>query len=175
MATTTEEGVRQIEELVRRLEQIPDPASRETARSLIEAVLELHGAGLQRIMEVLFEAGDSGQAAIRHLAADPLVSSLLVLHDLHPDSLETRVRRALAKMHGAAEVIGVFEGSVRVRLLSTSCGLKESVESAIREEVPDVLEIVIYESVSSPHDFVPLASLGLPLGLPMTPQAAEHA
>jgi len=168
MPIANEEGVRQIEELVKRLENIPDRESRDTARSLIEAILELHGAGLQRIMDTLFEAGDSGKVAIRHFAGDPLISSLLVLHDLHPDDIETRVRRALSKMHGEAEVVGVFEGTVRVRLHSSACGLKDSVEAAIRESAPDVVEVVI-DTVSVSNNFVPLDSLGFP-----SMRAAEH-
>ncbi len=43
MATVDEERVRRIEDLVRRLEHIPDRESRETAHALMEAILEFHG------------------------------------------------------------------------------------------------------------------------------------
>jgi hypothetical protein len=160
MAQADEERVRRIEDLVRRLEEIPDPESRNTAHALMEAILELHGAGLERMMEIVFDTGDSGKAAIRHFAGDGLVASLLVLHGLHPDDMETRVQQALGKMHGNAELMGVFEGIVRVRVTGNGRGLKESVEAAVREAVPDAAEIVIEESAPS-GGFVPLSSLGM--------------
>ncbi len=159
MATADEDRVRRIEDLVRRLELIPDPASRETAHSLMEAILELHGAGLERMMDITFEAGDTGKATIRRFAGDGLVSSLLLLHDLHPDDLETRVHHALGKTHGSAELLGVFEGAVRVRLTAAGCGLKETVESAIREAAPDAVEITVEDSLPA-NGFVSLDSLG---------------
>jgi hypothetical protein len=157
MAKADSERVRHIEELVRRLEDLPGE-SREIAQSLMEAVLELHGAGLERMMDLVFQAGDVGEATIRRFAGDDLVSNLLVLHDLHPDDIETRVQHALGKMHGDAELLGVFEGIVRVRLTAGGCGVRESVEAAIRGAVPDAAEIVISESMA-PSGFVPLAAL----------------
>ena len=55
MATADEERARRIEELVRQIEQIPDPESRECAQKAMEAILELHGAGLERMMELVLE------------------------------------------------------------------------------------------------------------------------
>jgi hypothetical protein len=112
------------------------------------------------MMDIVFDAGDSGKAAIRKFAGDGLVASLLVLHGLHPDDLETRVVHALAKAHGSAELVGIFEGVVRVRLTGSGCGLKESVQAALWDAAPDAAEILIEER--APADgFVPLASLGV--------------
>jgi Fe-S cluster biogenesis protein NfuA len=160
MAKADEERVRRIEDLVRRLDLIPDHESRDTARALMEAILELHGAGLERMMEIVFDSGDSGKAVIRRFAGDGLVASLLVLHGLHPDDIETRVQHALGKMHGNAELLGIFEGVVRVRLTGSGCGLKESVEAAVREAVPDAADILIEDSAPS-NGLVPLTSLGM--------------
>ncbi len=160
MAKVDEDRVRRIEDLVRRVENIPDCESRDAAHALMEAILELHGAGLERMMDIVFETGESGKAAIRRFAGDGLVASLLVLHGLHPDDLETRVQQALGKMHGNAELMGVFEGAVRVRLTGSGCGLRESVEAAVREAAPDAAEIIIEDSAPS-NDFVPLSSIGL--------------
>jgi len=164
MAKVDEDRVRRIEDLVCRLNDIPDRENRETARALLEAVVELHGAGLERIMEIVFDSGDAGKAAIRRFAGDELVASLLLLHNLHPDDLETRVYRALSKTHGNAELVSVFEGVVRVRLSSGACGLRDSVEALLRDAAPDLAELVIEEAIPSvANDFVPVASLGLAL------------
>jgi hypothetical protein len=163
MATADEERARRIEELVRQVEQIPDHESRECAQKAMEAILELHGAGLERMMELVLEGGTSGEepakAMLRRFTNDSLVSSLLILHDLHPDDVETRIGEALRKMHAQAELIGVFEGAVRVRLSGEGCGLKESVEAAIRGVAPDVTEVIIEERPT--QGFVPLAALGM--------------
>ena len=160
MAKVDEERSRRIENLVRKLESFPDPESRNIAQALMEAILELHGAGLERMMDIVFDAGDFGKTAIRQFAGDDLVAGLLVLHGLHPDDIQTRVQHALGKMHGSnAECIGVFDGSVRIRLTGSGCGLKDSVEAAVREAVPDATEIIVEES-GPVQGFVPLTSLG---------------
>lgn len=160
MAKADEERVKRIEDLVGRLEKIPDRESRENAQALMAAILELHGAGLERLMEIVFETGESGKTAIRRFAGDSLVASLLVLHGLHPDDMETRVQHALAKTHANAELLGVFDGIVRVRLSGSACGHRELIEAAIRESVPDAAEILIEESAPQ-NGFVPLAALGM--------------
>jgi hypothetical protein len=160
MAIAGEPLVTRIEELVRRVDSIPDRESRETAQSLMSAILEYHGAALERMMEIVFDTGESGKAAIRRLAGDDLVASLLLLHGLHPDDIETRVQRALGKMHGTAELLGVFEATVRIRLLASGCGFKESVEQAVREAAPDATNIIV-EDAAPLNNFVPLTSIGV--------------
>lgn len=155
---------RRIDELVHQLDEMPDQKNRETARALMGAILELQGAGLERMMDIVFETGDAGKAAIRKFAADELISSLLLLHDLHPDDLETRVQRALSKARANAELVSVFEGTVRLRLTGSGCGLRDSVEALVRDAAPDLAELVIDEAIQAPsNDFVPIASLGLAL------------
>jgi hypothetical protein len=160
MVALAEDRVQRIQELVHKLEAIPDEDSRNTAHTLVQAILELHGSGLERMLEIVFESGESGQANIRRFAADPLVASLLVLHGLHPDDLNTRVLHVLNKLQGKAELVGVFEGSVRVRLTSSGCGLAESVKAAIWEAIPDASEVLV-EEMPPASVFVSLASLGL--------------
>ena len=159
MATADEERARRIEELVRQVEQIPDHESRECAQKAMEAILELHGAGLERMMELVLEGGASGEAAMRRFTNDSLVSSLLILHDLHPDDVETRIGETLRKLHAQAELVGVFDGAVRVRLSGEGCGLKESIAAAIRAIAPDVTEVIIEERPA--QGFVPLGALGM--------------
>ncbi len=164
MGRASEGLFRRIDELVRQLDEMPDQRNREAARALMGAILELQGAGLERMTGIVFDMGDAGKAAIRKFAADELISSLLLLHDLHPDDLETRVHRALSKAHANAELVSVFEGKVRVRLTGSGCGLRESVEALIRDAGPDLVELMIDEATQAPsNDFVPVASLGLAL------------
>ena len=64
--------------------------------------MEFHGTGLDRALEILADAGDQGMALIEKLGRDPMVSSLLVLYGLHPDSLETRVTKAVERLAAEA-------------------------------------------------------------------------
>jgi Fe-S cluster biogenesis protein NfuA len=161
-AHSEEERMRRIEDLVRRLEQIADIESREIAEQLMQAVLDLHGAGLEKIMKLVFESGTGGEAIIRRFAGDGLVSSLLVLHGLHPDDLETRVRQVLTKMPGHTELVSVMDGVVRVRLSAGGCGSgendEESIKAMLRNAIPDLTDVIVQPSAPL-NSFVSLASI----------------
>ena len=154
MSVQDRECAERIEELVGRIRAIRDPECRDIAQRLMESILELHGAGLERIVHM------AGETTTREFARDPLVSSLLILHDLHPDDLSTRVHRALGKWHGAAELVGEFEGVVRVQLSAGGCDVKAAVLAAIQEAAPDAIEIIVEEG--SVSGFIPLEALIMP-------------
>ncbi|HVX94916.1 MAG TPA: hypothetical protein VHK47_08400 [Polyangia bacterium] len=62
---------------------------RQRAEELAQRLVHLYGAGLERLMSIWEATGRSAEADAR-LHADPLVSSLLVLHDLHPVAAAAR-------------------------------------------------------------------------------------
>ena len=135
-----------IEALVQKVQSLPDPNARQTALDLVQAVMDLHTEGLERMLEILSDL-EAGGAAIDTLAADDLVGSLLLLHDLHPLDLETRVLRALDRPEFRArganvELISAANGMVRVRIEGGSA-LRGAVEATITEAAPDASEIQI--------------------------------
>jgi Fe-S cluster biogenesis protein NfuA len=168
------ERVARIETLLQDVESASDPAIRTKARELVQTVMELHGAGLDRILEIVSQSGEAGAAVIQSLGRDEIVSSLLVLYDLHPEDFETRVKRgldkarSLAASHGASvHALAIGEGTVRVRIAgsSRSCGsVGQDLEAAVRDVLfdaaPDAVEVAI-ERAEEPAStgFVPLASL----------------
>ncbi len=91
------EQIGRIDELVRKIEAVADPAVRATAKELVQALMQLHGAAIERVLELVGKAGEAGSAILKALGSDELVSSLLVLYDLHPEDFETRVNRGVAK------------------------------------------------------------------------------
>lgn len=143
--------------LVGELESIADPQVRATTKDLVQLVMDMHSAALERILEKMFAAGETGQRLIDQLGADPLVSSLLVLYGLHPEELGTRVSAAVQKAdvelrsHGVhAELLGVRNGVVRVRAImgANTCGSSAAtartvLENAIYEAAPDITSLVI--------------------------------
>jgi Fe-S cluster biogenesis protein NfuA len=168
--------VQRIGELVGDLENIADPETRASAKALVQLLLDLHGAGLERMMEVVAKSGDTGQQAIDDLGRDPLVSSLLVLYGLHPLDLESRVAQAIERVRpqvrkggGELDLLGIENGAVRLHLQVTghSCSstgktLKKLVEDLLYEAAPDMSRLSVegIEEATGSSGFVPLGKLG---------------
>ena len=168
--------IQRIDELIRKIETMADPDARSCALELVQSLMELHGAGLERMMEITAAKGEVGEAVIDAVARDELVGGLLLLYGLHPVDMETRVMQALDKVRpylhshgGNVEVLGIEEGVVRLRLQgsckscpSSSMTLKLAIEEAIYEAAPDVVAIeaegVTAEAMAA-QGFVPLERL----------------
>ncbi len=154
-----------IEELVRALDEIADAHAQSVARELVQSVTELHAEGLERTLEVLSNFGPPGAEIIDSLGEDDLVGPLMALHGLHPLALRERVARAVDRFGTEAELLGVEEGNVRIRLRGHShgCGsaggsARASLEDAIYNAAPD-LESLSIEEASPMSSFVPLDAL----------------
>ena len=135
--------IERVEELLDEVETFPAP-QREVATELVQALLDMYGEGLSRIVtrcEVPVE--------------DELVAHLLLLHGLHPVPVSERVSGALDEVRpylmahgGGVELLGVEEGVVRLRLEgacngcpSSALTLKSAVEEAIHKAAPDIERI----------------------------------
>lgn len=146
------ERVQRIGGLVEEVEAIADPAVRATTKGLMQSLMDLHGAAIERTMEIISEAGDPGMELIDRLGRDPMVSSVLVLYGLHPEELDSRVRRALEKVKPQlrkqgteVEVLELHEGVVRLRVQagdhtcgSTAKTVRATLEAAIYDAAPDL-------------------------------------
>ena len=169
-----QEQVRQLGKLIAQFDELPDGATKTAARDLVQLLMDVHGRGLERVMEIVFDSGDSGQKIIDRLGQDSIVGNLLLLYSLHPDGLEARIQSALDRMRPqlrklacTIELENVQEGAVQVRLATSghSCGsstkdLRSIVEDGMFEFAPDVtsLEILGLEE-PTPAGFVTLESL----------------
>lgn len=137
------------------------PMARERAEELLRLVTELYGAGLERLLSIAHERGALEAPMLDAIASDELVSSLLLVHGLHPYDLETRVARALDDVRpylgshgGDVEVVDISdEGVVRLRMLgscdgcpSSSVTLTTAVDGAIRAAAPEVIDIQVEEA-----------------------------
>jgi Fe-S cluster biogenesis protein NfuA len=112
--------------------------------------MALYGSGLDRNVEKV------GDDTVRALADDEIVGNLLVLHDLHPDDVDTRVAQALDRVRpylgshaGGVSLSGVDEqGVVHLRLEGSCDGcpssaltVKSAIEDAILLAAPDVVAV----------------------------------
>jgi len=160
-----------IEQQAQLLESCADPATRAAALELVRSVMELHHSALERMLSVIEKQGESGADALDACARDPLIHSVLVLHDLHPHSLEIRVARALEelqpklKRHSAdATLAGIFDGVVRVSLeAAPQCGstlesVKTMLEQALIDAAPDA-EIVVESPERPGNNFISIDAL----------------
>ncbi len=149
--------------------------ARERAEELVRLVTDLYGAGLERVLEIVHESGRLDDEVLDRLICDELVSGLLIVHGLHPLSVEERVERALDGVRpylgshgGDVELLGVEGGEVvKLRLLgscdgcpSSSVTLKLAVEGAIEAAAPDVTRIEVEVADEAPREtLIPVDAL----------------
>ncbi len=160
----------QVERLVQRVNALADERARATALELLQAVMDLHGAAMSRVVELL-SGSEAYRASLSKLATDPLVCGVLVLYGVHPLALPERIAQAIDKLrpqfdkHGASvELLEVADGAVRVKVQTRAHGLaasperiRQAVEQCVLEAAPEVTRVSI-EGLA-PSGFVPLNQL----------------
>ncbi|HEX4214523.1 MAG TPA: NifU family protein [Candidatus Dormibacteraeota bacterium] len=168
-----EDRARRVDALVERLEALPDGDAKRSGLDAIQALLELHGDVLARILDRL------GPERAAEVAEDEAVGGLLLLHGIHPLSLEERVGKALEQVRpymgshgGGVRVLEVGESGVRLRLEgschncpSSQATLKYAVEQALAEHAPDLARIEVEgvaEPAPAPAGFVSLDTIRRP-------------
>ena len=182
-----EEMVERVQDLLGSLDEIADPQAQARVGELVGAVLELYGAGLDRILGILTDAGDAGLPIRDALLDDGIVSSLLLIHGLYPVPLEERVVEALdsvrpflASHGGNVELLSMEDGIARLQLQGSCNGCPSSaatLEHALREAIdaaaPDLLGLEVEGAVGleeieddKPGLSLPMVQVGGP-SLPM--------
>jgi hypothetical protein len=123
-----------VEALLAELRARSGPEAADVAEELVTCLVRLYGAGLETIMRTI---GDE-QRLQALLIADPLVESLLLVHDLHPLDTTTRVRRALGKLGVGAEFLGIDDAGVVEIRLGKGCGsVTGDIEQAVTDAAPE--------------------------------------
>jgi Fe-S cluster biogenesis protein NfuA len=149
--------LQRLEALLHEVERFTDPAAQACTRQIVQAVLDLHGAGLERLLGHLETAGEAGIAVLDACARDDVVAGLLLLHGLHPLDVEARVRQALEQVRpylrshgGNVELLSVSDGIVRLRLEgscdgcpSSAATMTQTIEEAILAKAPDVTAVEV--------------------------------
>lgn len=140
------------------------PVARERAEELVRLVVELYGAGLERVLEIAYDAGALDDDLLAALAGDELVSSLLLVHGLHPYGVRERVERALDDVRpylgshgGDVRLLDVTDdGVVRLQLLgscdgcaSSAATLELAVDGAVRAAAPEVVRIDVQSGTAA--------------------------
>jgi Fe-S cluster biogenesis protein NfuA len=155
-----------VEALIAELRARAGSQAGDAAEELVGSLVELYGAGLAAIVAILGNDRDAGPRLLAALAADPLVESLLLVHDLHPLDTDARIRRALEQVRpglgahaDAIEYLGIDDqGVVRLRLTASGhgCGsasstVRPTVEEAVADAAPEVAGVAV-EEVQAPAE-----------------------
>jgi len=141
-----------VQELQARLDAAEDQATREVAEELVSAVVQMYGAGLERIVGALLDAGAEGQRLASALSEDPAVVPLLLIHDLHPVPLADRVQDALEHVRpymeshgGNVELLSLQDGVARISLqgscsdcAASAMTLELAIKQALEDAAPDL-------------------------------------
>jgi len=163
-----------VEALLSELRSQAGPQVAATAEELVGCLVELYGAGLARITEIVGE-DESGPKLMDKLVADPLVESLLLVHDLHPLDTSARVRRAVEEVlpqlgshAGNVEYLGLDEaGVLRLRLEQSGCSadtVRDLIEKAVAGAAPEAAGVAI-EMVQPPAEPTLLQITRRPVGI----------
>jgi Fe-S cluster biogenesis protein NfuA/nitrite reductase/ring-hydroxylating ferredoxin subunit len=141
-----------VQDLQAKLDSAGDPATRDLAEELVSAVVQMYGAGLERIVGSLLGAGGEGERLAAALAEEELVAALLLIHDLHPVPLGERVLGALEQVRpymeshgGDVELLSLEEGVARISLqgscsdcAASAVTLELAIKQALEEAAPDL-------------------------------------
>ena len=152
-----------VETLIAELRAQAGPQAAATAEELVSCLVELYGAGLATIIELVGEP-----ELMDKLVADPLVESLLLVHDLHPLDTSTRVRRAvedvlpqLGSHAGEVEYLGLDDqGVLRLRLTQGGCSadtVRDLIEKAVAAAAPEAAGVSI--ELAEPPAELPLLQI----------------
>lgn len=161
-----EVAAERIDELLAQLRSSSDPRAATVGDELTSCLVQLYGAGLTRIATML------GPERVVDLCADPLVESLLLVHDLHPVDVHERIRAALRqpRLHrDDVEYMGIDEaGVVHLRMdaagggcSSSRQGMVAEVEAVVRRAAPEATDVVVEIPIAPP----PLLQISLRPGL----------
>ncbi len=148
--------------------------ARDRAEELVRLVTDLYGAGIEQILDLLHDAGRLDTEMLDRLVANELVSSLLLIHGLHPYDVGSRVERALERVRpylgshgGDVELLEVADDVVTLRLLgscdgcpSSSVTLELAVKDAIESAAPEIARIEVEAAPAADGEtLIPVASL----------------
>ena len=159
-----------VEALLAELRSQAGPQAAATAEELVGCLVELYGAGLARIIELVGEP-----EVMDKLVADPLVESLLLVHDLHPLHTSARVRQAVERVlpqlgshAGDVEYLGLDDqGVLRLRLVQGGCSadtVRDLISRAVAAAAPEAAGVDI-ELVQPPAEPTLLQITRRPAGI----------
>jgi Fe-S cluster biogenesis protein NfuA len=147
-----------LQEMMEEIDAMPEGENKEMMQDCVQVMLSFYGCGLRRILDIVSKANSSAAKDIYNkLIEDPFVSSLLLIHDMHPLDLKTRLYAALEKVRpyidghgGKIEISNIVNGIATIKLSGNCKGCPSSentlelgIKKAIEECCPDLLGLKV--------------------------------
>src|ERR1700722_14401427 len=78
-----DEQSQRMQQLMERIDTLPDSETKEMSQDCMQEILVFYGHGLKKILDIL-SMGNHSTDILNNLIEDNFISSLLLIHDLHP-------------------------------------------------------------------------------------------
>ncbi|HYZ57213.1 MAG TPA: NifU family protein [Streptosporangiaceae bacterium] len=159
-----------LDTLLGQIEEATGPVA-ETAIEAVEALTEVYGTALARVMAL----ASSAPEVVSSLAGDELLHHLLILHGIHPQPVGERIARALdgvrpyIRSHGGDVELTAIDGDVaRIRLsgscqgcASSAATLEHAVTDAVLTVAPELARVEAEPAPQQQHSpaVIPVESL----------------
>ncbi len=155
-----------IQQLIEEIETLPDPKAKKMMEECIQEILGFYGKGLEKILKIISDGNSAAAKDIyNNLIEDSFVNGLLLIHDLHPLDLKTRLYKALEKVKpymdshgGSVELVSLENGVAKLRLAgnckgcpSSSSTLELGIRQSIEEYCPDLLGLEVEGITEMPN------------------------
>ncbi len=152
-----------IQELIEEIDSLADDRTRGMMQECVQEMLNFYGHGLKKILDIISKGNNSAAKDIyNNLIEDSFVSGLLLIHDLHPLDLKTRLHLALEKVKpymdshgGSVEIVSLENGFAKLKLSghckgcpSSASTLELGIKKEIEEHCPDLLGLEVVGVVS---------------------------
>lgn len=149
-------SLERLDSLIQKAHRMAAAEEASDLREVVQILLEVHGKGLGRIVAHI-AASPAGPEIIAACQNDDVVSGLLLLHGLHPASLEDRARLAIDQLRpilhshaGSLELEEIDRGVVRLRLTLLDPRrrtdlepVKKAIDEALNSHIPDAAAVEI--------------------------------
>jgi Fe-S cluster biogenesis protein NfuA len=147
-----------IQKLMEEIDALPEGQTKEMMQDCLQDMVSFYGCGLKRILDIVSNGNSSAAKDIYNkLIEDGFVSSLLLIHDLHPLDLKTRLHLALEKVRpyidghgGHIEILSIENGIAKIKLSGNCKGCPSSentlelgIKKAVEECCPDLLGLEV--------------------------------
>jgi Fe-S cluster biogenesis protein NfuA/nitrite reductase/ring-hydroxylating ferredoxin subunit len=147
-----------IQQLLEDIDSLPDQNVKRITQECVQEILSFYGHGLERILKIISNGNSSAAKDIyNNLIEDTFVSGLLLIHELHPLDLRTRLHLALEKVRpyidghgGSVEIVSLENGIAKIKLSgscktcpSSSSTLELGIRQSIEEICPDLLGLEV--------------------------------
>jgi len=157
----SQKQIQRLQQLLEKAEAMPNPSARALLQECLQSLLAMYGEGLARMLQILQH---SESPALGPVIRDPAIRGLLLIHGLHPLSLETRLHEALDKVRpymqshgGDVQLLGLANGFARLRLQgacktcpASSVTLELAVRQAVEEACPDLTGFEVESASGEP-------------------------